>query len=364
MQVCLVMIVKNEERVLGRCLASVWPAVDAWFIVDTGSTDDTEGVIRAAIAEGGSKPGVLVSRPWVDFATNRTEALRLAEATFPLHALLMMDADDELHVPGRLPDIPRTAAGANVTVRLGNIAFPRPHVFLPGHGWHYVGKVHEVALHVDDGCALVTFPDSYWIEARVEGARSQNPNKYRDDAVILEADFNETGSGRSLFYAAQSWRDHADSARALPLYVQYANTPTYWSEERYVSCLNVVRLCPADDLDTAVQYGFLAFRVQPLRLEVACALLHKCRMAPAFRHDVLAMGLALLAVTRSEATLPDTFLFREPEVYTWRFLDELSLHAFYLGFKKLACKLMVRVLAACPETQLQRVRANIGFCGQ
>ena len=39
--VSLCMIVKNEEDVLGRCLASAAPAVDEIVIVDTGSTDRT-----------------------------------------------------------------------------------------------------------------------------------------------------------------------------------------------------------------------------------------------------------------------------------------------------------------------------------
>ena len=38
------MIVKNEERILARCLNSIADLVDEVIIVDTGSTDDTKRI--------------------------------------------------------------------------------------------------------------------------------------------------------------------------------------------------------------------------------------------------------------------------------------------------------------------------------
>ena len=42
--VSLCMIVKNEEKVLSRCLDSVKDAVDEIIIVDTGSEDNTKNI--------------------------------------------------------------------------------------------------------------------------------------------------------------------------------------------------------------------------------------------------------------------------------------------------------------------------------
>ncbi len=47
MKINLVMIVKNEERSLEKCLKAASPLVDRMIIVDTGSEDATR-----AIAEG------------------------------------------------------------------------------------------------------------------------------------------------------------------------------------------------------------------------------------------------------------------------------------------------------------------------
>jgi hypothetical protein len=69
------MIVKNEAHVLARCLDSVKPFVTAWVIVDTGSTDATQDLVRSCMR---GIPGELHERPWKDFGHNRTEAIVLA----------------------------------------------------------------------------------------------------------------------------------------------------------------------------------------------------------------------------------------------------------------------------------------------
>src|SRR5262245_43091639 len=92
----LCMIVKDEAHVLERCLRSVRPLIDAWTVVDTGSTDGTQQRVRDFLA---ALPGALHERPWRDFAWNRTEALELARGTADY--LLVIDADEELAVePG------------------------------------------------------------------------------------------------------------------------------------------------------------------------------------------------------------------------------------------------------------------------
>ena len=45
-QISLCMIVKNEERVLNRCLKSIADLMDEIIIVDTGSTDQTKEIAR------------------------------------------------------------------------------------------------------------------------------------------------------------------------------------------------------------------------------------------------------------------------------------------------------------------------------
>src|SRR6185369_8019373 len=95
--ICLAMIVKNESAVIRRCLDSVRPFIDRWLIVDTGSTDGTQALIRDIMRD---TPGELHERPWVDFGTNRTEALELARGLADYS--LVIDADDVLEATGPL----------------------------------------------------------------------------------------------------------------------------------------------------------------------------------------------------------------------------------------------------------------------
>src|SRR5512144_2185854 len=91
--ICLNMIVKNEAPVIRRCLDSVRRFIDCWVIVDTGSTDGTQDIIRECFAD---IPGELHERPWRDFAHNRTEALALARPHGDY--VLIIDADDALEL--------------------------------------------------------------------------------------------------------------------------------------------------------------------------------------------------------------------------------------------------------------------------
>jgi glycosyltransferase involved in cell wall biosynthesis len=91
MRLCLNMIVRDEAPVIERCIRSVLPHIQCWAIVDTGSSDGTQAIVRGLL---GGLPGELIERPWVDFATNRNQALELARG-YGDYALIM-DADDAL----------------------------------------------------------------------------------------------------------------------------------------------------------------------------------------------------------------------------------------------------------------------------
>jgi len=64
--VALVVIARNEERCIERCLKSAAPHVDDMLVLDTGSTDRTQALaqqcgarVRAAASRGRS-PGRLI----------------------------------------------------------------------------------------------------------------------------------------------------------------------------------------------------------------------------------------------------------------------------------------------------------------
>lgn len=67
------MIVRNEAAVVRRCLASVKHLIDYWVIIDTGSDDGTQQIIREFLQE---IPGELHERPWIDFLVTAMKCYR------------------------------------------------------------------------------------------------------------------------------------------------------------------------------------------------------------------------------------------------------------------------------------------------
>lgn len=85
------LIVRDEERFLDRCLASLRGHVDEICVLDTGSSDRTVEIAR-------SHGAILGHRPWDDdFSAARNASLDLASGDW----ILQIDADEELVPPGK-----------------------------------------------------------------------------------------------------------------------------------------------------------------------------------------------------------------------------------------------------------------------
>ena len=200
----LCMIVKNEAHVIERCLMSVRPVISHWTIVDTGSTDGTQDIIRKSKILRGV-PGELHERPWRDFAANRNDSIELA--TGKTSHVLVIDADDilELAENFRLPQLNENSYALNVLH--GGVTHLRAHVFRP-ELYKYVGVLHEALWPL--------VPDQLIQTMRIRiiggGNRSRDPERFVRDAEIIERALKQEPKGsylahRYAFFLAQSWLD-------------------------------------------------------------------------------------------------------------------------------------------------------------
>jgi tetratricopeptide (TPR) repeat protein len=99
------MIVKNEERFLGQCLASVKDIADELIVIDTGSTDRTMQIAR----EHGAQVGHF---EWCnDFAAARNASIAPATGDW----ILFLDADEELS-PAEKQTLPALLASNNTAL--------------------------------------------------------------------------------------------------------------------------------------------------------------------------------------------------------------------------------------------------------
>ena len=130
--------------------------IDCWLIVDTGSTDDTQDIIRGYFASE-HLPGEIHEREWQDFATNRTQALRLARH----HAdySLLIDADDVLEHEPDYASQPLVADAYRLEFRDANIRYQRPCLIGNRIAWRYEGVLHEFLTGgCGDGPGVVRCP--------------------------------------------------------------------------------------------------------------------------------------------------------------------------------------------------------------
>src|ERR1700739_4642309 len=110
------MIVRNEADVVAETLDSVAPYISSWVIVDTGSSDGSQDVVRQHIARLGI-PGELHARQWRNFGHIRTEALNLAQGHGDY--IWVIDADD---IVVGTPDFTQLSADI-YRMRLGDPSF-------------------------------------------------------------------------------------------------------------------------------------------------------------------------------------------------------------------------------------------------
>lgn len=345
--IILNMIVKNEEHVIERCLDSVSGHVDDFVICDTGSTDRTPALVKERTGH------YVYASSWIDFAHNRNIALEILQCKYAGSDdvyVLFLDADDQL-VAGQGALSGLTADAYTIKTRLGGIEYDRVALVKLSCCTRWVGPVHE---YLEGTWSSAPVLSGVTIVAGVEGARSRDPRKYEKDAEILTRDYEQTGSLRSLFYAAQSWRDAGFRDAAAELYGKRAVSGG-WDEEAWYAAYQqgLIHLDHTGNPQTLLD----AWQLRPMRIEPLYHLARGYRLEGAYH-------LAWLVTDHAIPAMPDDKLFVEHEVYRWRMADERALAAYWTGRYEVALALWRDILVKVPDSEVQRVLDNINWAQQ
>jgi tetratricopeptide (TPR) repeat protein len=190
------------------------------------------------------------------------------------------------------------------------------------------------------------------------GARSLNPQKYRDDAEGLEAELlKEPNNPRYMFYLGQSWRDAGEPEKAIAAYEKRTLMGGF-PEEIYFSLLEIGKLLNHLDGDPEkIMAAYLkAYEYRPTRIESLFWLARYLRFKNRF---ALA---AVFAQTAMEAVKPGDKLFVTADIYEWRALDEYAISVYYRGEYEKALKANESLLSKAPMQQIPRIMQHIKFC--
>jgi glycosyltransferase involved in cell wall biosynthesis len=370
-KVGLCMIVKNESKVILRCLESVRPIVDYVLVEDTGSSDGTQSVIRAWLERAGL-PGSVYDAPWRDFASNRSHALAMLRQQRNIDYVFVMDADDYVVYK---PDFDvlsfkerLTADLYDVELHHGELRHRRPQLCSNKREFLYRGVLHEFidtargALSYGEGSVEIGHADGFYIETSHEGSRGQKPDRYRGDIDVLEAALSTESDpflrSRYLFYLAQSYRELGEKSKALACYLERAKS-SYWPEEVFVSLFfaGQIQEESGTPFDEVIATYLRACTAVPGRAEALHAASRLCRLKGKY---VEGFEFAKRGVAISK---PSDGLLVEAWRYDYGLLDELAVNAYWAERYEDCLEACERLLREnkLPQRMIARVRQNAKF---
>ncbi|MGL4819289.1 MAG: tetratricopeptide repeat-containing glycosyltransferase family 2 protein [Bacilli bacterium] len=265
--ISLCMIVKNEEDVLQRCLASAAPLVDEMIIVDTGSTDRTVEIAQQFTDK-------VPFFEWInDFAAARNYAFRHATCDY----IMWLDADDMipfeeheafLALKATLhPGIDSVRMKYHLTFDAENrpvYSLTRNRVVRRERNFQWYGVVHEYL----DVFGNIIDPEL--------GVRHNKLKEYTDRNLQIYRKLHASGkylTARDFFYFGNELSDNSFHEEAVAVYDQFLNRKDGWIEDNIAACLKMSD-CYAALLQTEEQMAALhrTFQYGKPRAEACCKL--------------------------------------------------------------------------------------------
>lgn len=350
--ICLNMIVKNETKVITRCLKSVKPLIDYWVIVDTGSTDGTQAMIKDFMKD---IPGELHEQPWKNFGHNRNEALKLAKGKADY--VLFIDADEVMALDSdfKMPNLDKDFYYI-VTDYNGN-TYCRVQLINNNLDWKWSGVLHETvdAPNLKSYAILAGIRDV----VNTDGFRSTDPQKYQKDAKILEEALKEDPNNtRNVFYLAQSYRDAKDYEPALKNYEKRVamggwDQEVFWAMFQAATLQEALKMPP----EKVIEGYYKAYHYRPSRAEPLY------RLAAYYRLNNDFPAAYLTSSTGLKVPLPNDILFVENWVYDYGMLFENSIDAYWVGRYDECQQACQKLLAnpKLPPALKEQVEKNIAF---
>jgi glycosyltransferase involved in cell wall biosynthesis len=261
--VSVALIVRDEGRVLHRCLQSLRGGVDEIVVVDTGSIDDTKEIARRYTDR-------VFDFAWCqDFAAARQFAFDQARGDW----VAWVDADDVVRDAAKIRPMV-AAASAEVAGfywryvcdrdAWGNsrCEFWRERCVRNDGRFRWAGRIHEV-LVPGSAATIVRSPDVV-VEHHPDLSRAGA--KSRRNLDILEAEHAEIGeapSPRLLYYLAREYVSAGEIPRALETFDRYLRVST-WDEERYLAQTQVADIYRSQQRwDEAIAADLTALGILP-----------------------------------------------------------------------------------------------------
>jgi len=236
----LISMIKNEEKIIRRCIDSVKNICDAFCVSDTMSTDSTVKVVNDYIQEQNklhSTPGKIYQNPWKDFGHNRTISYNntvdfCIELGWDLNNTygLLLDADMKLVVNASFDKQALTHNGYKIIQDNEFMDYHNTRFVKLNKSWKCTGVTHE---YWDGSDVENISKDKIYIHDIGDGG-SKNDKFERDMKLLITGIEEDPENGRYHFYLAQTLKDLGKFKESIKLYKRRIEIGG-WDEEVWYS---------------------------------------------------------------------------------------------------------------------------------
>jgi glycosyltransferase involved in cell wall biosynthesis len=323
MKFVLILMVRNESKILRRCLEALVGTVDAFCIHDTGSTDNTRDIAREFLKD---HLGIVTRSEWKNFGTNRTTSFE--EARNYVMTLdwdpketygILLDADMVL-VPGTLKQETLTEVGYALVQLNGNLEYPNCRLVRMDYEWKCLGVTHE---YWDGPTKNLAKTVAYIQDMNDGGCKS---DKFERDARLLEEGLREDPkNARYMFYLAQTYNALGRLKEAIEMYKKRI-TAGGWFEEIWFSHYMIAKSYLS--LGDPIKFEAWMLRAYKYRSERAESMYMLTKHFREVGDHYKAYGYLQKG---KRIPLPSDSLFIEKDVYTEAFEYEETILDFYVG---------------------------------
>ena len=346
------MIVRDEAKIITRCLDSVRHLIDDYVILDTGSKDNTIPIIRDYFKQH-NIPGIIRESKFKDFSSSRNEAYRLCKNS---EYILLIDADMRLVINSKFNKNNLVADAYYLDQTNGDLKYENIRLVKYNKDFIYKGVTHE---YLDVNYAITDRLTTLSINDFNDGGSKKE--KFTRDIKLLEVSLEaEPENTRSLFYLANSYKDSGNYPKALHFYKRRIEK-LGWSEERYVACTYAIQ-CLAELAKPTFEVLALALYAQkilPHRIEALYEALKYVRCVGNEEDQEIAYDLGQEYMN----SIPQTGLFLDKSINEWKYFDELSILA-YLNQDKYTYRLLINKILdekLYTKDQEERILRNAEF---
>lgn len=326
-KIILNLMIKNESKIIERCLNRTLNYVDAISILDTGSTDNTVEICKNYLEKSG-KPFKISVEEFKNFGYNRTisfqktqELCKELEWNLNKTYAMTIDADMIIRPSDLFKNYELNAVGYSVIQQNGSLKYHNNRFMQCSYNWKCVGVTHECW----NGEPVVNIPfEIFNIEDVNDGGCKSD--KYERDIRLLTEDLKrDPDNARSHFYLAQSYKDIGKIKEAIKYYKKRIELGG-WVEEVWYSYYQISK-CYAtlNEPEKMEAWALRAFKFYPKRSEPLYFLLnyfritHKCFKA----YEYYLLG--------KDIPFPkDDLLFIEYNVYNGLFEYENTIVSCYV----------------------------------